>query len=149
MHPGFGARAAANGSHGGHDPVTGELDPSTGGGALSAVFAVADRHGLSAHGIWSAAEQERAVATASGHSGLDRTTDAFMKVICIAPGGRSGYASRTAVAAGAVDPERLAERAAAKAAVPGEPAELPPGEYPVVMEPHAVGWLLDLLGDTA
>jgi PmbA protein len=148
VHPGFGA-GGANGSHEGHDPVTAELDPVTGGGALSTVFAIADRHGLSAHGIWSAAEQERAFATSSGRSGLDRTTDAFMKVICIAPGGRSGYASRTAVAAGSLEPERLAERAAAKAVAPGEPAELPPGEYPVVMEPHAVGWLLDLLGDTA
>ena len=31
----------------------------------------------------------------------------------------------------------------------GEPVELPPGEYPVVFEPQAVGWLLDLLGATA
>jgi PmbA protein len=160
VHPGFGA-GRSNGGHegvagggaaspsGGHDPATAALDPSAGGAALRAVFAIADRHGLSAHGIWSAAEQERAFATSSGRSGLDRTTDAFMKVICIAPGGRSGYAARTAVAAGSLDPERLAERAAAKARAPGEPAELSPGEYPVVMEPHAVGWLLDLLGETA
>jgi PmbA protein len=169
VHPGFGAARAAAAAAGGaasapdratggglgvpassgHDPATAVLDPSAGGAALRAVFGVADRHGLSAHGIWSAAEQERAFATSSGRSGLDRTTDAFMKVICIAPGGRSGYAARTAVAAGLLEPERLAERAASKAVAPGEPAELPPGEYPVVMEPHAVGWLLDLLGDTA
>ena len=65
VHPGF-AEGPANGGHEGHDPATGELDPSVGGGALSAVFAVADRHALSAHGIWSAAEQERAFATSSG-----------------------------------------------------------------------------------
>jgi PmbA protein len=151
VHPGFGAGAAAAsaGDSTGHDPATAALNPSAGGAALRAVFAIADRHGLSAHGIWSAAEQERAFATSSGRSGLDRTTDAFMKVICIAPDGRSGYAARTAVAAGSLDPERLAERAAAKARAQGEPAELPPGEYPVVLEPHAVGWLLDLLGETA
>jgi PmbA protein len=154
-HPGFGAGGAARAvggpgapASGGHDPATAALDPSLGGAALRAVFAIADRHGLSAHGIWSAAEQERAFATSSGRSGLDRTTDAFMKIISVA-GGRSGYASRTAVAARSLEPERLAERAAAKALAPGEPADLPPGEYPVVMEPHAVGWLLDLLGDTA
>jgi PmbA protein len=155
VHPGFGASGAAPGSgraqggHEGHDAATAELDPSEGGAALSAAFAVAGRHGLSAHGIWSAAEQERAFATSSGHSALDLTTDAFMKVICIAPGGRSGYASRTAVAASSLEPERLAERAAATAAASGDPAELPPGQYTVVMEPHAVGWLLDLLGVTA
>jgi predicted Zn-dependent protease len=160
-HPGFGAggAAAAGGAalaaggpgapaSSGHDPATAALDPSAGGAALRAVFAIADRHGLSAHGIWSAAEQERAFATSSGRSGLDRTTDAFMKIISVA-GGRSGYASRTAVAARSLEPERLAERAAAKALAPGEPVDLPPGEYPVVMEPHAVGWLVDLLGDTA
>jgi PmbA protein len=150
VHPGFGAgsgaRAAASA---GHDPATAALDPSAGGAALSSVFAVADRHGLSAHGIWSAAEQERAFAVSSGRAGLDRTTDAFMKVILIAPDGRSGYAAKAAVAAGSLHPEELAEGAAAKAAAPGDPAELPPGEYPVVMEPHAVGWLLDLLGETA
>jgi PmbA protein len=150
VHPGFGAIGAArDGTREGHDPSTAELDPSVGGAALSEVFAVAAHHGLSAHGIWSAADQERAVATAWGHAAIDRTTDAYMKVICIAPDGRSGYAARTGVAAGALHPGRLAERAAAKAAVLGDPIELPPGEYPVVMEPHATGWLLDLLGDTA
>jgi PmbA protein len=149
VHPGFGAGPVNGSSHEGHDPATAELDPSVGGRALSSAFAVAERHGVSPHGIWSAAEQERAFATSSGGSGLDRTTDAFMKVICIAPGGRSGYASRTSVAAASIDAERLAERATAKAVVPGEPAELPPGEYPVVMEAHAAGWLLDLLGETA
>ena len=152
VHPGFDSTDFSNEvkpTHSGHDPATAALDPSVGGAALAAVFSVAGQGGLSAHGIWSAAEQERAVATTSGHVALDRTTDAFMKVILIAPGGRSGYASQTAVAVGSLDPERLAERAAAKASLPGDPVELPPGEYPVVMEPHAVGWLLDLLGDTA
>jgi PmbA protein len=166
VHPGFGMVQADGGDEGmaaatpspwasasahapRHEPATAALDPSAGGDALRATFGVAELHGVSPHGIWSAAEQERAFATSSGRSGIDRTTDAFMKVICIAPGGRSGYSSHTSVAASSIDPVRLAERAAAKAVAPGEPAELPPGEYPVVMEPHAVGWLLDLLGDTA
>jgi PmbA protein len=70
-------------------------------------------------------------------------------VICIAPSGRSGYSAATSKAAAALDPSALAERSARKAAVAGEPATLDPGEYPVVMEPHAVGWLLELLGATA
>jgi PmbA protein len=151
---GAGALAASGGARAasasrGHDPATAALDPSAGGDALRAAFAVADRRGVAAHGIWSAAEQERAFATSSGGAALDRATDAFMKLICIAPGGRSGYAAQTSVAAASLDAARLAERAAAKAIASGEPAELPPGEYPVVMEPHAVGWLLDLLGETA
>jgi protein translocase SecG subunit len=53
------------------------------------------------------------------------------------------------VAASKLDPDQLAERAAAKALAPGYAAELPSGAYPVVMEPPAVGSLLELLGDTA
>lgn len=73
-------------------------------------------------------------------------TDAFMKVIAIAPEGRSGYAAQTAVAVAALDPDRLASTAAEKAAAPGEAATLPAGEYPAVLEHHAVGELLTWLG---
>jgi PmbA protein len=139
--------------HEGHDPETARLDPEPGGDALAAAFSVAREAGLEAHGIWTAAEEERAVATSGGRAVADRTTDAFMKVICIAPerdwAGRSGYAAETAVAAGRIDAGALAERAARKAGVTGTVAELEPGEYPVVFEPHAVGWLCDLLADTA
>jgi PmbA protein len=146
--PGFASLEPARPHHG-HDAETAALDPGPGGAALAAAFGAARRHRLAAHGIWSAAEERRAVATSAGGAALDGTTDAFMKVICVAPSGRSGYASRTAVAAGRLEPEALAERAAAKCAVAGTPAELAPGAYTVVMEPHAVGWLLDLLGETA
>jgi PmbA protein len=139
--------------HDGHDPETARLDPERGGAALAAAFDVARDAGLEAHGIWTAAEEERAVATSGGGTVADRTTDSFMKVICIAPArngaGRSGYAADTAVAATRIDARALAERAARKAAAPGTVAELAPGEYPVVFEPHAVGWLCDLLALTA
>jgi predicted Zn-dependent protease len=154
-HPGFGPASTAGSlavdlvAPTPTNSTLGAPDPASGGAALRAVFAVAERHGLSAHGIWTAGEEERAVAVPGGPAVLDRTTDAFLKVIFIAPSGRSGFASQTARSAAALEPELVAERAAAKAALPGEPAELPPGEYPVVMEPQAVGWVLDLLGETA
>jgi predicted Zn-dependent protease len=130
------------------DPATAELDPAGGGAALADAFAEADAHGVEAHGIWTVAELDQAWATDSG-GGEERRTDAFMKVICLAPNGRSGYASQAAVAVRELAPAALAERAALKAAASGEPVALPPGEYPVVFEPQAVGWLLDLLGGTA
>jgi predicted Zn-dependent protease len=74
------------------------------------------------------------------------TTDAFMKVVCIAPSGRSGYATATGVRVADIDPRALAERSAAKAAASGEPEKLEPGEYPVVLERAAVGDLLSMLG---
>ena len=130
------------------DPATAELDPVRGGVALTDAFLEADAHGVEAHGIWTVAEQDQAWATDRG-GGEERRTDVFMKVICIAPNGRSGYASQSAVAAGELSPAALAERAALKAAASGEPVELPAGSYPVVFEPQAVGWLCDLLGGTA
>jgi predicted Zn-dependent protease len=131
------------------DAATAELDPAAGGAALADAFVEADAHGVEAHGIWTVAEQDQAWATGEG-GGAERRTDAFMKVICIAPNGRSGYASQAAVASAELSPRGLAERAALKAATAGgDPVELPPGEYPVVFEAQAVGWLLDLLGPTA
>jgi PmbA protein len=147
-HPGFPATEPARDHHG-HDAETAALDPEAGGAALATTFATAERHALEAHGVWTVAEDERAVATSAGGGAFDRTTDAMMKVICIAPGGRSGYAASMAVAASKLDTGPLAERAAAKALAPGEAAELPAGEYPMVLEPRAVGSLLELLGDTA
>ena len=144
-YPGFPAPAPAR-PHEGHDSATAQLDPSAGGQALSAAFGAAEAAGVEAHGVWTAAEVETALCSSSGLAAVDRVTDAFMKVTAIAPGGRSGYASQTAVAAGALDARALAERAVHKAAFAGEAAELPPGEYPVVFERPAVAELCNWLG---
>ncbi len=145
--PGF-EPAFESPDHSAFDPVTAELAPGPGGAALAEAFATAGEHGVEAHGIWTVAEQEQAWATVDGGRS-ERRTDAFMKVICIAPSGRSGYASETSFMGGALPARELAERAAAKAVAAGEPAELPAGEYPVVFAPQAVGWLVDLLGECA
>jgi PmbA protein len=131
------------------DPETAELDPARGAAALTDAFAVAAESGVEVHGIWTVAEQEQGWAIADKGGGSERRTDAYMKVICIAPSGRSGFAAESAVAVGAIEARELAERAARKALAAGEPAELPPGEYPVVFEPQAVGWLCDLLAGCA
>ena len=147
-HPGLAGPAPLR-AHTGHDGETALLDPTRGGAALDAAFAAAAAHGTEAHGVWTAAESEVAIASTSGVAATDLLTDAFMKVTAIAPGGRSGYAAATAVDAKAIDGHGLAERAALKASLGGheaEPAHLPPGEYPVVLEPLAVGELLTWLG---
>jgi predicted Zn-dependent protease len=147
-YPGFAAPGAAR-AHAGHDPETARLDAASGGAQLQAAFATAGRAGVEAHGIWTAAEVETAIASSAGAAASDSVTDAFMKVICIAPSGRSGYAARTSIGLGDLDGSVLAERAAGKAMADGEPARLEPGEYPVVMEAAALGPLLDMLGRTA
>ena len=147
-YPGFPLPAPVR-SNDGHDADTARLDPAAGGSALEAAFAVAAARGVEAHGAWSAAEVETAISSTAGLRASERVTDAFGKVTCFAPGGRSGYASAAAVAARALDLGALAERAAAKAMMAGAPARLAPGEYPVVMEAAAVGELLTWLGYTA
>jgi len=136
------------------DPATAELDPASGAAGLEEAFSVAAEHGVEAHGIWTVAEQEQGWALGDDYPGgqdaeAERRTDAFMKVICIAPSGRSGYAASSSVTAADLDAGALAEQAARKATAAGEPAELPPGEYPVVFEAPAVGWLCDLLAGCA
>ena len=137
------------GAQDGHDALTAALDPSSGGDALRAAFAIAGEAGLEAHGIWTAAEVSTAIASSSGVRTADALTDAFMKVICIAPSGRSGYAASSGVSVNAVDPGALARSAARKATNGAEPAALPPGEYPVVLERHAVADLTSWLGSLA
>jgi predicted Zn-dependent protease len=147
-HPGLPAPAPPL-AHSGHDGETAFLDPARGGAALEAAFAAAAAHGTEAHGVWTAAETEVAIASTSGVAASELLTDAFMKVTAIAPGGRSGYAASAAVDSKGIDGHGLAERAAGKAAFGGldaEPVQLPPGDYPVVLEPLAVGELLTWLG---
>jgi predicted Zn-dependent protease len=148
-YPGFPEPQPLRADEGGRDPDTARIDPAPGGAALAAAFEVAERHGVEAHGTWTVGEVETSIASSTGVAVSEAVTDAFMKVICIAPSGRSGYAAHTDRSAAGIDATELAERAAGKAAFPGEPVQLPPGEYPVVLEPHAVSELLSMLGSYA
>jgi PmbA protein len=144
-YPGFPAPQTVRPSDA-NDEETARVDPAPGGRALATAFEVAADHGVEAHGTWTVAQVDRALASTDGLALSEAVTDAFMKVVCIAPSGRSGYATATGVRVGDIDPRALAERSAAKAAATGEPEKLPPGDYPVVLERAAVGDLLAMLG---
>ena len=146
--PGFPAPVAPRG-HDGHDPETAALDPRAGGEALADAFATAAAAGVEVGGVWTVGETETAVASSAGVLLSDRVTDAFMKVVAIAPSGLSGYASGAGVAARGIDARAAAEHAAAKATRGADPAVLAPGRYTVVFEPHAVSELLWVLGEAA
>lgn len=146
--PGFPVPGAAS-AHEGFDAETAALEPAEGGRALATAFGVADRHGVEAHGVWTAGDVEIAVAADSGPMVVDRVTDAFMKVTCFDVSGRSGWASGTGVSTRALDVAGLSETAATKAtgafAKRREVVKLRPGEYQVVLEPAAVGEMLEWL----
>jgi predicted Zn-dependent protease len=124
------------------DAATARLDAEQGGAALAEAFEVAEREGVEAHGTWTVGDVETAVASSEGVAASERSTDAFMKVVCIAPSDRSGYTTATARSVADIHPRELAESAAAKATMTGDPVALDPGEYPVVLESHAVAELL-------
>jgi PmbA protein len=147
-HPGLPDPPAGYRSHDGWDAATAELDPTRAGAALERAFAVAQQHGVEAFGIWTAGEVEEAIASSTGLRARDLVTDAYMKVICRDGAGRSGWGAAGGRSVDAIDAGALAERAATKVPL-REPAELGPGEYPVVLEPEAVGELLQFLGTLA
>jgi predicted Zn-dependent protease len=135
-------------AHSAFDLGTAALDPREAGRALQATFDACAGRGLEAFGIWTAGHVDTAIASTAGVAVRDAVTDAGMKVVARDDHGRSGWGSGLAVAAGALDPAAIARRAAAKV-VPGDPAEVTPGEYPVVLAPDAVGGLLEFLGQLA
>ncbi|MDX6717073.1 MAG: hypothetical protein QOH30_3631 [Baekduia sp.] len=147
-HPGLPAPPDGYRAHHGYDRRTARIDPAPGGDALQAAFAVAAEHGLEAFGAWTTGAVETAIASTKGVHAADRVTDAYIKTILRDTHGRTGWDAETAVAVADLDPAAGARRAAAK--VTGEePATLPPGEYPVVLDVEAVGALLEQLGSLA
>jgi predicted Zn-dependent protease len=144
-HPGLPEPGEPARDHDGFDPETARLDPAPSGAALQTAFDVAAARGFEAHGTWSAGAVLTAVASTTGLRASDATTDAFCKVVQIAPGGRSGYAARGAVSARDIDAAPIATEAADRVG-DGEPAALEPGEYDVVLAPDAVAVILEFLG---
>ena len=146
--PGFPAPAPVR-THHGYDTTTARLDPTTGGDALRAAFEVAERAGVEIGGAWTAGEVDTAIASSTGVELSDRVTDCFMKTIATAASGRTGYAAQAGVATSSIDARAIAQQAADKALLPGDPVALEPGEHNVVFEPHAVAELLWTLAETA
>ena len=151
-YPGFPAPRAGQ-PHDGRDAETARLDPASGGSALEVAFEVAERNGVEAHGAWTAAEVETAIACTSGDLVSEAVTDALMKVTCIAQDARSGYACAAGTSVQSLDPGAIADAAAARASGAlatgwnGGPAlRVEPGEYPVVLDADAVGELAGWLG---
>ena len=148
-YPGLPPPGAAPRAHDGWDAATAALEPQRAGAALGAVIDEARGRGVEAAGIWTAAAVQTAVAASTGLRAQDAVTDAYMRVLCRRPDGRTGYAAQAASSAGALDPVAAATAAADKARASGEPARLQPGEYPAVLDADAVATLLEFLAALA
>jgi len=136
-----GAPAAALPGAPGWDAATAALD-----GAAQARLALAaiDAATLPVYGFFTAGATGLAVASTAGVRAAQRTTDATARIIA-ATEGASGYAERTAWAAARVDPAAAAREACARAERTRGATVPDVGVYRAVLEPYALGELLQWL----
>ncbi len=123
----------------GYDEETASLDAD--GQARLAAAAIAAAGDIAAYGFFTSGVTEMAAVATTGLEMSQRLTDATVLVLAAADG-RSGYATQTASSVGAVDPRACGIEAAEKAARTSRAVEIDPGTYRAVLEPYALGELL-------
>jgi predicted Zn-dependent protease len=132
------------------DAATAAVDADARAALLAPALATSARAGMTAAGLCAAGETTLAVATSAGARRLHRYTRARFDLI-VSDGRASGRRSRDGRtwASVAHDHTGLIDDTVARAAISRDPAPLPPGEYDVVLEPHAVAELLEWLALTS
>jgi PmbA protein len=132
------------------DGDTAAVDAAARAGLIAPAFAACARAGLTAAGLCAAGETTLAVTTSAGARRLHRYTRARFDLIA-ADGKASGRRSRDGRAWSlvAADHGALVDDAVARAARSRDAQPLVPGEYDVVLEPHAVAELLEWMALTS
>ena len=114
---------------------------------VRAIVEGAKASGLVAAGFFERAAATAAIANKKGNFGYGRTTDAHLSTtIRNADGSSSGWASQPAVRIEDIDGEAMGKTAIEKCLKWKNPKRLEPGKYTVVLEPTAVGDLVQLMG---
>jgi predicted Zn-dependent protease len=131
----------------GWSDATASLDPASRAGATREISDAARAAGLVATGYAETISGSTAIANSRGLFAYGRQTQlAFTTTVRTADGGGSGWAGTAGHDWAQVDVRRLATRAIEKAKRSVNPVAIEPGRYTVVLEPTAVGNLLQLLG---
>lgn len=114
---------------------------------VKAVIDAASSKGLVAAGLFNRTAEISSIANKRGNFGYQRWTDAeFSTTVRAADGSSSGWSSHPAVRIREIKGAELGERAVEKCLKWKKPVRLEPGKYTVVLEPAAVGDLVQLLG---
>ncbi|MEP7067459.1 MAG: metallopeptidase TldD-related protein, partial [Gemmatimonadota bacterium] len=130
----------------GWSAITAGLDPAGRAAAVRAVTEPSRAAGLAAAGYIESDAQVYAIATNKGLFTYGRQTGAAMTTTVRAPNGSSsGWAGASHTDWSRIDPEALGARAIEKARASMNPVAIEPGRYTVVLEPTAVGNLVQLL----
>ena len=108
------------------------------------LFTIVKEKGLQASGAFSHGKVELAVLNSLGVEAYQRYSDLFLHLIA-GNGKNSGYASFVSRNPDQLDIASLAKEAIEKASR-GEPIQVDPGEYEVILEPYAVSEFLSFLG---
>ena len=144
--PGLPAAEPPAPVEGGFALATADASPEMRAAGVRAVIAAADAAGVGAFGSFSTGVETVAVASSSGIRAAESRTAARLLTVSMGPDDGTGYAEAAAVDATAIDAAAVGREAAEKARRSASPVNLPPGDYPVVLEEYAVADLLDNLG---
>ena len=144
--PGLPAAEPPAPVEGGFALATADASPEMRAAGVRAVIAAADAAGVGAFGSFSTGVETVAVASSSGIRAAESRTAARLLTVSMGPDDGTGYAETAAVDATAIDAAAVGREAAEKARRSASPVNLPPGDYPVVLEEYAVADLLDNLG---
>jgi PmbA protein len=125
--------------------ATTSADPSTRAVAARAVIAAADGGGLTASGAFSTETQTMAVANTRGLERSETSTLAKLVTVVMDDAGASGYSQAVSIDAADIDGSSVGAEAVDKATRSAGASDLEPGEYPVVLEPFAIGTVLEYL----
>ncbi|HID94499.1 MAG TPA: TldD/PmbA family protein [Candidatus Latescibacteria bacterium] len=98
-----------------------------------------------ASGAFSTGTIQVAVANSFGVRVCQSFTKSSLKIVVQSPKGGSGYAYRLSRRFDDIDARELSDQATEKCGLGGDPVEVQPGEYTVILEPYAVGALLAYL----
>jgi len=125
-----------------HFERTAALTPAQRAESVGKIVSIAQKHKLTAAGIFSSAETVEGIMNSRGLSEWHTQTSAEISITMLAPDS-SGWQKSNSPNAASLNAERLAEIAAKKAVESAAPREVQPGKYTVILEPAAV---LDTVG---
>ena len=130
----------------GYAPATADASPELRADGVRQVIAAADAAGVTAYGSFSTGTETTAVVNTKGVRVGETRTAAQLLTVSMGPGGGSGYAEQAAVDATTIDAAAIGRQAADTARASVDAIAIDAGEYPVVLNEHAVVDLLDMLG---
>lgn len=131
-----------------HDPYfeeTARLTPEARATHVAAVIAAARKASLTAAGVVESGEHAEATGNSAGLFVFERGTTAKFSAT-MTGADSTGWVSRTARNVADIDVATLAAKAIGRALASAKPKEWPAGRYATILEPAAIGAMVDLLG---